>query len=156
MKITIRNGKAHITSPYNTEFIAKVKEMGGRWDASNKTWAISQDLVEEAREIMRDVYGMDDQQTDTETTDVRIKFVDDVESGYRAGINIMGREIAKAWGRDTGARTGDGVVFVAGKPESGGSANHWKTIIPAGCEIVIKGVPVTKLESEHPKGVEIV
>jgi len=155
MTIEIVNGKAHITTPYNQDFVAKIKNIGGRWDASSKTWTVSESMIDEAREIMRQVYGKDDQQTDTPSTDIRIRFNKEV-SVLQAGITLYGKTIAKAWGRDSGARVGDDVAFITGKPISGGSVKNWHTIIEAGSEIVVKNVPLTLIGSELPEGAQII
>lgn len=34
MTINIINGKAHLDTPYNPEFVARMKAIGARWDAA--------------------------------------------------------------------------------------------------------------------------
>lgn len=155
MKITVNAGKASINSPFNPEFVSRIKSIGGRWDAASKTWTVGENMLTEAREIMRAVYGRDDQQTDVQVTDIRIRFNEEVHCTV-GGITMYGKTIAKAWGRDSGARVGDDVAFVEGRPDSGGSAKNWRTIIPEGSVVVIKNVPVSLLGEPLPEGAEIV
>ena len=155
LNIRIAEGKAIITTPYNADFVSKIKNIGGRWNAASKAWSVSDSMVAEAREIMRAVYGQDDQQTDVQTTDIRVRFNDDVW-GHQEGVTLYGKTIAKAWGRDSGARVGDDVAFIDGQPKSGGSVKNWLTIVPAGSVVVIKNVPVTLLGAELPTGAEII
>jgi len=155
MTITINNGRAHIDTPYNPAFVAKIKAIGGRWDAARKVWTVNESMIEEAREIMRAVYGRDDTQDNVATTDVRVRF-NKVVKGHREGIILYGKTLAKAWGRDSGARTGDDVAFIEGAPDSGGSVKNWQTIIPAGSVAVIKNVPLALLGNELPDGAEII
>lgn len=155
MKITVNAGKASIHSPFHPDFVVRIKGIGGRWNAASKTWTVGENMVNEAREIMRAVYGRDDQQTDVQATDIRIRFGEEVHCTC-GGITMYGKTIAKAWGRDSGARVGEDVAFVEGRPDSGGSAKNWRTIIPAGSVVAVKNVPVALLGETLPEGAEIV
>lgn len=66
---------------------------------------------------------------------------------------ILGKSIASAWGRDSGARVGDDVAFVEGRPESGGSFKNWRSVVPAGSVVVLHNVPQAALQMELPEGV---
>ena len=147
MKIEIRENTAYVYTPYNPSFVKKIKTIGGaKWDSSERCWKIPAPAVDAAREIMMDVYGETDLPDDVEKVTVRVSFPD----GYaecRAPIVVFGRIIASAYGRDTGAKVGDGVVFIKGAPKSGGSRNNWDTIIPDGSVAEIRNVPVTALNN---------
>lgn len=67
------DGKTRLYTPYNAEFVERVKTAGGRWDADAKCWTVRTDALEIVRGIMRDVYGMDDSPA-RET--VRVRFAD--------------------------------------------------------------------------------
>ena len=61
MKIEIVDTKAYIYTPYNAEFVKAIKGIGGaRWNRDKSAWAIPADCADQAREIMRRVYGEDD------------------------------------------------------------------------------------------------
>ena len=58
MKITIIDTAAYLDTPYNPEFVSQIKNIGGaRWDSSRREWKIPAACVEQAREIMRRVFG---------------------------------------------------------------------------------------------------
>ena len=39
MKIEINAGKANVFTPYNKDFVAKIKQIGGaRWNGSARCW----------------------------------------------------------------------------------------------------------------------
>ena len=68
-EIKINDGKASVFTPYNTEFISRVKLLGGRWNPSAKCWTVNENAVDDVRAAMRAVYGQDDQPV-SETVDV--------------------------------------------------------------------------------------
>ena len=139
-RIDIDSGKALITSPYNPDFISKVKLMGGKWDAVRKVWKVEENLIEDVRSIMREVYGRDDRGELSGTCTVIVSFSEDVD-GYKSPVTVFGRVIASAYGRDSGAKVGEGCAFVEGRPESGGSMKNWRTTVPAGSKVKIMDVP---------------
>ena len=146
MSITISkiNGTISIVSPYHPAFITKIKNAGGKWNKSTKTWDIDERNLSLAREIMREVYGRDDQMSELVT--VRVTLTNDVESLCNP-VTIFGKIVASAWGRDSGARLGEGVCFEKGSPKSGGSMKNWRTIIPKNSVIVIHDVPKNAVEN---------
>ena len=154
MKIEKREDKALVTTPYSADFVKKIKSIGGaRWNAKAKAWEIPADSVDTARAFMMEVYGESDISTAAAKVDVKIEAIDCL-TGYREAYSIMGRTIAQAWGRDSGARIGDGIDFLKGAPESGGSAKNWTTEIPKGSVFVVHKVPEsiaqTFISEEHP------
>ena len=61
IKIEVKENKAYIYTPYNPEFVRKIKQIGGaRWNSSEKAWTVPEDMVEPVREIMMEVYGETD------------------------------------------------------------------------------------------------
>ena len=108
----------------------------------------------DVREAMREVYGRDDQPV-TDMADVKLTFEESVAAD-RASVVILGRTVASAYGRDSGARVGDGVMFLQGKPKSGGSVKNWETIVPSGCVVKIFDVPKSLIDrAELPDGVTL-
>lgn len=155
MKITIdaEAGKAYVYTPYNAEFVGKIRNVGGaKWDSDKRAWTVPAETVQEVRQIMRAVYGEDDLPSGGKSVSVRLTF----ERGYSTlcrPVTLMGKTVAVAYGRDTGAKVGTDVVFLEGEPDSGGSAKNWRTVIPAGAVVVLKNVPESKAKEEMPNGV---
>lgn len=54
---------------------------------------------------------------------------------------MLGRVLASAVGRDSGAKLGDGVRLRDGRVRSGGSIKNWLTVIDEGTELVVHDVP---------------
>lgn len=146
MKITnIGNGRISIETPYNPEFVRKIKKAGGRWNGATKCWETDERNIEAVRTIMKDVYGMDDMPQETVTVKIKIN---DTISKHCAPIVMFGRTIAAAYGRDSGARVGDGVCFESGKCTSGGSAKNWYTYIEENSVILVHDVPKNAVEQK--------
>ncbi len=145
MKITnLENGNISIVTPYNKEFVDRIKKLGGRWNASDKAWEIDGRSIEAVRKVMREVYGRDDRPQ--ELVDVRVtigKFSLYEDCGP---VTLFGRIIASAFGRDSGAKVGEGVAILSGGIESGGSRKNWKTVVLPGSEIMIYDVPKLAVE----------
>lgn len=149
MKIEIRDNIAYVFTPYNPLFVRKIKTIGGaKWDFDERCWKIPASAVDTARGIMIDVYGESDLPDDVEKVTVRVSFPNGAAE-CRSPIVVFGRVIASAYGRDSGAKVGDGVVFVKGAPKSGGSRNNWDTIIPDGSIVEIHNIPVTALTDDY-------
>lgn len=143
IKITIDGDSARIESPYNPDFVNRVKKMGGKWSAEGKVWIVDARNVEAVRVAMREVYGMDDMPTDL--VSVRVTCSKPVLV-WHGPVVVFGRIVASARGRDSGARIGEGVAFLKGRAKSGGSVKNWETIVEADSEIIIHDVPRTAVE----------
>lgn len=152
MKIRIEDGRAHVYTPYNKDFVKAIKGIGGaKWNG--KAWVVPENTVDAVREIMQDVYG----ETDISVTDkveIKITFTDDVFA-HNSAVTMFGKTIAKAFSRDSGAKVGDDVAFIKGAPKSAGSAKNWGTEVPQGSACVVSNVPRAMLERELPENIEI-
>jgi hypothetical protein len=127
-----------------------MRAAGGKWDSYDQVWVADIRALEPVRDICREIYGEDDQGGEHVT--LRVTFLQRY-TGDRAPCVLAGRTLASASGRDSGARVGDGVSFIKGRPQSGGSVKNWLTVIPDGCVVNIYDVPVAmaqKVISDAP------
>ena len=146
---------ASIYTPYNAEFVRRVKNAGGRWDANEKCWAVPSSAVDAVREIMRDVYGRDDVDAG-QTVKVRLTFEDRVHGDFCEPLTIYGHTISRAFGRDSGARAGEGVYFIKGCPISSGSVKNWTSSVEAGSIVEINDAQRSLVETETlPKDITV-
>lgn len=156
MKITREAGMAKIYTPYNKEFIEKVKNIGGRkWNAAEKCWMVPESEIEIVRKYMMEVFGETDLPSEEKVT-VKVTFNEDADE-ERGAVVLFGKTIARATGRDSGARVGDEATLIKGKIDSGGSARYWTTTIDAGSIFTVRNVPKAALEipTEYNITVEI-
>lgn len=154
-KYIIKNNgsKLDIFTPYNAEFVKRVKQLSGaRWNGADKCWQVSAAAEDAIREIMREIYGRDDRPTETVTVRIRIP-QEKIE--WTGPVVIWGKTLSSASGRDSGARTGASVSLVTGSINSGGSVKNWKSIIESGAEFIIESVPATSVEIV-PEWIEII
>ena len=137
-----------VASPFHPAFVSRAKELGGKWDAAAKVWTFdARDCDEDdVRALCRAVYGTDGS-SDTKLVDLRITFKSGARAGQRA-VYVCGREIARAWGRDSGAKLGEGVKLVEGRITSGGSSKNWATVVDAGSVFIVRDVPEAKARAE--------
>ena len=141
MKIEIMGDTALVTTPYSAEFVKKIKSIGGaRWDGEKKAWKIPSASVDTARAFMMEIYGESDVSEAIKKVDVKIEALETLRS-YRGAYSAMGRTIAQAWGRNSGAKIGEGVDFLVGSPKSSGSVKNWNTEISGDSVFVVHNVP---------------
>lgn len=138
IRIEIKGNKAYIYTPYNKEFIKRVKMIG---DASWRggAWVTDKVFVPAIRELLKDVYGYDDTSIEIDTIILRITFLKEIES-MREGISFFGKTIAYATGRRSGAKVGEDIAFTKGYATSEGSAVNWKTVIVEGSVVIVRNV----------------
>lgn len=152
IRIKIEDNKAYLSTPYNAEFVRRIRNVSGaKWDPTRIAWCIDAAAVDDARAIMRDVYGEDDQ-TSGKKVKVKLHFSQRTYA-YHGSITIYGKTLSRASSRDSGARSGDDVSFVAGSPESGGSMKNWASVVPQGAIVILHNVPESMLSEELPDGV---
>lgn len=145
-EVEIKDDQAYLTTPYNPTYVQRIKQIGARWDTSSKQWRINAQSIDVARKIMREVYGEDDQQQGEKVT-VIATFREE-QSALCSAYYLLGKPIARAYGRDSGAQVGLDAAFTAGAPRSGGSVKNWRTVIPAGSVVEIYNVPRSFAEQE--------
>lgn len=142
MKIEMNADRASVFTPYNADFVRRLKGGigGAKWNPSEKCWTVPASSVDAVREIMMDVYGETDVPEAAAKLKLRVKATDILTEG-RGPVTLFGKTVSSARGRDSGAFAGDGVCFVAGNPTSGGSVKNWTSVVPEGSEFILSDVP---------------
>jgi len=140
MKIKIHTTTTTITvsSPYNSDFVTSARRLGGRFDETPKNWVFDIRDEERVRDLCLACYGDNGRVRDTVT--LRVTWKEEGGASRRA-ISIHGRTIATAFGRDSGARTGEGIVTLAGGFDSGGSMKNWSTRVNGGTIVLVRDFP---------------
>lgn len=152
--VTLQNEHALVKSPYSADYVARIKRIGGaKWNASEKGWLVPKDALDIAREILREVYGEDDQSGAVEKVDVKLTVSQELSELHR-DVTLLGRCLSHASGRDSGAIIGDGVSYLAGNATSGGSVKNWRSVVVADSIIVLTNVPCSLInDAVLPDGV---
>lgn len=144
-----------VYTPYNAAFVSAIRKIGGaKWDAGSKAWMVPTASLPQVRAIMRDVFGEDDQLDTCKRVTVRLSFAKNCYSADRKPLEILGKTVARAYGRDSGAKPGDDVAFEAGSLRSDGSRANWYSVVEEGSVAILRNVPETMLDkAELPEGV---
>ncbi len=141
IRIETSGSSIHVQAPYNSDFVARAKKLGGKWEKPN--WVFDARDEERVRELCRELYGSDGLTTDLCT--LRIEWRTDASASASA-IEVSGRTIARAFGRDSGAKAGDGIVILSGGFGSGGSVKNWTTRVQAGTIVLVRDFPRAEAE----------
>jgi hypothetical protein len=150
--ITITDKEFKVCGDYNGLFAAEAHNLGGKWQVPEWVFDIrNEDLV---RKTCILYYG-----TDGFTTDL-VDVLTEGDSGFpaRAPIEIFGRNVALAFGRDSGAKFGDGIVLETGKFSSSGSVKNWYTSAEDGTTVIMRDVsrPLVALHNNESIIVEVI
>jgi hypothetical protein len=150
MKIKTTENTIIVISEYNTEFVDAARNLGGKW--VSPAWVF--DIRDEAavRAACMEFYGTDGVKTDT--VDIRVTITSDIEA-RTADITVFGKVVARAFGRDSGAKIGAGIVIESGKFSSGGSAKNWETTGQAGTVFLMRDVSRRLVEANSDSSIEI-
>ena len=141
IEVAAEGGAVALKSPYHPDLPSMARRIGGRWD--RQAWRFDSRDEERVRDLARDIYGTDGADG-ARLVDVEIIIHDEIVS-QRAAIYFAGREIARAFGRDSGCRLGEGVLHLEGEsPQSGGSAKNWTTVLRPG-RYELRDVPAPAL-----------
>ncbi len=74
INITTENGKTKVVTPYNPSFPTRAKKLGGRWQGG--AWVFDARDEERVRDLCRDIYGTDGQDSGRKIT-VRAEYTAD-------------------------------------------------------------------------------
>lgn len=142
IKLEIVDDKIKVTTPYNKDFVEKARNFRGKWD--KKSWWFDDSILEYVQDAMVEIYGTTGEQP-VEYCSLKIKNYS--YSSQTSPVELFGRIIARAFGRNSGAKLGDNIIFIHGKYTSGGSMKNWRTRLEdATFEIQNFPLPRTKKE----------
>lgn len=135
-----QNNKIEVKTPYSALFVSRLKESIGKrkWDSEKRVWVIEEEDRDALMAVLKEVFGYEDD--GGETCDVEIT-LDPHYCVDRGPIMIAGVVIAKAWGRDTGAKLGENVTVLKGGFKSGGSRVNWDTRMDEETVVRVKDFP---------------
>lgn len=140
-------GVIEVVTPYNQEFVRRCRNLRGKWDAEKTAWIFDESIEEYVKQALMDCYGT----TGEEIVEYCNLLVTDYSDfGSKGPVELFGRTIAKAWGRDSGAKLGGDIVWIAGTYRSGGSVKNWGTDI-ADATFEIQNFPLPRTEFDDVK-----
>lgn len=142
--------KVHVRSPYLPGLPARAKLLSGRWDPEEKVWSYPLGAQAEVQALYQELYGEWVEEVK------KVNLICKVDEAYEAlcdPLVLGGRIVARAFGRDSGAKTGEGVIVLKGGFKSGGSCRNWETQVKKGTVFRLLEVPLTIAEElqAHPQ-----
>lgn len=152
--VTVVANSVAVSSPYHPDFAPKARKLGGRWQPTTKTWSFDVRDEGRVRALLRAVFG-DDGSAPVETLTVRCGSGPlEGRQGTFGGSRPMswwlaGREVARAYGRDSGAKLGDGVIVLKGSFSSGGSVKNPGCYFSEDLQVEVRDVPKDKAVEIH-------
>jgi len=108
---------------FNSHLVDACRKLGGKWDKGESAWIFSA-IIEDKIEELDILYN-------SEHIAVEITAKEKI-SWCNETVDFLGYTIARAYGRDTGAKLGDDVNQISGKIGSGGSMKNWTTYVTEG------------------------
>lgn len=146
VNVVVNGDCAELYTPYSKQFVSEIKGIGGaKWNRDSSCWSIPSDALDIAKGIMLKVYG-DNGDEKQPTLTVRVDVESSQYSEFCDAYTLLGKTVARARGRDSGATIGEDVIFEKGKPTSGGSAKNWYTKVPEGSVIRLSNVSMSLWE----------
>lgn len=136
VSIAVTGTKVEVKTPYHPDFPREAKLLGGKWN--NAAWLFDSRDEDRVRELCRKIYGTDG--TAADLVSVRLTAKTEI-AALHSGIFAAGRCVARATGRDSGAKLGDGVILLSGRVTSGGSMKNWRTYVIEGSVVEVRDVP---------------
>ena len=124
-----QDGKIIVTTYYNRMFASKARNLRGKWDSSSKAWVFDESVEEYVKQALLDVFGVTGE-TPYETCSLVIKDFTAWEA--KGEVELFSRTVARAFGRDSGAKLGDDIIWISGSYHSGGSVKNWTTEVENG------------------------
>lgn len=137
IEINIDGDKIHLNTPYHSDLPPKAKQLGGKWN--ERAWTFAARDLELVRALCREIWGADDTDDGAET--VRLCCVRE-KMAKQAGMTLCGVPLARAFGRDGGAKLEQDVVVIAGHGfGSGGSRANWYTTASVDTVFELRNLP---------------
>lgn len=141
IKVIVEGSKIRVITPHiDFNFNAASKRMGASWGGGSRGWIFALQNEPLVRAALKRAYGSDG----SGEVDVRSVVLTILRSAYKGPVIVAGRIIARAFGRDTGAKVGQGVVQLSGSIGSGGSRANWTTWVNG--TFLVHDVPVKTAE----------
>ncbi len=134
------------TDFYNTVLLGECRDLGGKWDDQEKAWIFS-GLVEKEVEDLDIKYN-------SEMIGIEILFNSEC-SEWQEAINLAGFNLAKASGRDSGAKVFGNISVIEKGFTSGGSVKNWTTRVTEGTVIRMYIPSECLADFEEEYGIEV-
>lgn len=134
VKVSKTKAGIEMETPYNAAFVLGVKKISGKYNQDTKVWTVPSSLEGAARALLVETFGTDGS-APVEMVDLAVEVINGPWYADCSPIYLGPIEVARAWGRDSGAKLADGVALLAGT-----SAPFWakRVVFPRDTEFSTK------------------
>lgn len=156
--IKVESDRVILLSDYHPELPDAAKQLGGKFNPVDKSWVFHPRTEQRVRDMAMEIYGSDGRAT-PETVSVKARYTNKVQHYcelYSLSEYVCGQQVARAYGRDSGASVSNNVVVLSGGFDSGGSMKNPALKIYKDTEIEIHDVPKTLVKNQEDWEVEII
>jgi len=122
------NGQVRVQTTYNSEFVKRARDLGGKWDANSKSWIFSESVVDYVKNLLQEIYGVTGE-NDYETCTLVVK---NKNKGGDDSIELFGRTILRGFGRKSEVQLGEDIIWISGVKKTTGSEKNWGVILVNG------------------------
>lgn len=150
--VTIETNKIKVISEYSSLFVQKAHDLGGVWKAP--CWEFDVRNEEAVRAACLYCYGDDGIKKDQVDVRITLPNGDKGLSYTHEPLEILGRTVARAFGRDS-ARTSPGVVIESGGFGSGGSLKNWYVVASKGTTFLLRDVSRSLVVENTDENIQI-
>ena len=138
------NYQIRVKTPYNAGFVSKARNLRGSWHKKTEEWVFDDSIEEYVKAALIQFYGT----TGEGVVETCTLLITDFSAWERTGpVDLFGRTIARAFGRDSGAKLADDIIWIDGKYKSGGSVKNWCTEVE-NATFEIQNFPLPRTEFE--------
>lgn len=128
-----------VQSPYHEDFVRGARSLGGKWD--KPFWHFDSRDTARVEQLLADIYGWTKPLDDEPLVIVHLTVGNSPWSQPAGPLMIAGIVVAQAYGPDTPARPGDGVVIVEGSAAGTGTKTSWHTVARPHTVFELRDVP---------------
>lgn len=153
VKVKKVDGKLEVSSPFNSKFIALIKEQGGKWDARKKVWTVDEGRYQQLNDILKQVYDYDMEGVERVNVEIDLDeyMIKDGNGRFTEDVVMLGDiVIVRRPSRDAAVVFSDifSVFLNSGRfTDRGGSVKYPKVDWETGTKIEVHGVSKTLFES---------
>jgi hypothetical protein len=141
VKLKKKDGKLFTYTPYNKNFISTAKNLNGKWNSIDKCWVFDERDESDIKDVLLDCFGVDGTGKE-ENCCIILKNNTKIESGYRKALFCGPVEIARAYGRDSGAKMSGKAILKNGNVDSAGSLKNWYVSLDENSTIELRDIPL--------------
>lgn len=128
-----------LQSPYHEDFVRGARSLGGKWD--KPFWHFDARDTARVEQLLSDIYGWTRPLDDEPLVTLHLTVGNSPWSQPAGPLMIAGIVVAQAYGPDSPARPGDGVVIVDGSAAGSGNKDNWRTAATPGTVFELRDIP---------------